>query len=199
MAIVKNLAPRRRRSTQAGRRRPKERTCSDMKTARLVIMGVSGSGKTTTGQAIANRLALPFVDGDDLHPRENKQKMASGTPLTDADREPWLNTIGEKLAQAEDGLVIVCSALKKRYRDTIRNAAPDTVFIHLEGSQELIESRIAHRDHEFMPSSLLASQFTTLEPLEHAEAHLVVSIENTPSEIAQQVADHLDSEGYRIS
>jgi len=170
-----------------------------MKTARLVIMGVSGSGKTTTGQAIAQRLALPFVDGDDLHPRENKEKMASGTPLTDADREPWLNIIGENLAQAKNGLVIVCSALKKHYRDTIRKAAPDTVFIHLEGTQELIESRIAHRDHEFMPSSLLASQFATLEPLEESEAHLEVSIENTPAEIAEQVANHLASDGYRIS
>lgn len=170
-----------------------------MKTARLVIMGVSGSGKTTTGQAIARQLDLPFVDGDDLHPAENKAKMASGTPLTDIDREPWLQIIGEKLSGAPDGIVVVCSALKKSYRDAIRVAAPDAFFIHLEGSQELIESRIADREHEFMPANLLASQFATLEPLDDTEAHVNVSIEKTPAEVAALVARHLQTEGYRIS
>jgi len=170
-----------------------------MKTARLIIMGVSGSGKTTTGQAIARKLGLPFIDGDDLHPPENKAKMASGEPLNDADREPWLAIIGDKLANAADGIVVVSSALKKRYRDMIRAAAPDAFFVHLQGSQELIESRIAHRDHEYMPPSLLASQFAILEPLENSEAHIKVSIEYTPEEIARHVQEHLAAQGYRTS
>jgi len=94
---------------------------------------------------------------------------------------------------------VVCSALKKSYRDAIRVAAPDAFFVHLEGSQELIESRISDREHEFMPSSLLASQFATLEPLDETEAHVNVSIERTPEEIAMLVENHLQAEGYRIS
>lgn len=159
-----------------------------MRTSHLAIMGVSGSGKTTSGKAIARELGLPFIDGDDLHPPENKKKMAAGTALTDADRAPWLEIVGEKLAAYESGLVIVCSALKRSYRDRIRSARPDTAFIFLDGSPELIASRIAHRDHEFMPSSLLASQFKTLEPLEEDEEHLRVSIEHSPAEIAERVA-----------
>lgn len=162
-----------------------------MSTSHLAIMGVSGSGKTTSGKAIARKLDLPFVDGDDLHSPENKKKMASGTPLTDADRTSWLAEIGRQLAAAPNGLVIVCSALKRTYRDQIRAARPDTAFIFLDGSQELIASRIAHRDHEFMPSSLLASQFKALEPLESDEAHLSVSIEKTPEQIAAQVAEYV--------
>lgn len=167
-----------------------------MKTIRLVVMGVSGSGKTTVGQEIAKELNLPFIDGDDLHPAENKAKMASGEPLTDSDREPWLEIIGNELAAATNGLVIVCSALKKSYRDTIRRAAPDAFFIHLHGSQELIESRIADRDHEFMPSTLLASQFAALEPLDETEAHLAVSIEGSPQKITAVVEDYLRAQGH---
>lgn len=170
-----------------------------MKIARLVIMGVSGSGKTTTGHAIARQLHLPFIDGDDLHPAVNKAKMANGTPLTDADRDPWLTEIGETLSAAADGIVVACSALKKSYRDTIRSAAPDAFFVHLVGSQELIASRISGRKHEFMPSTLLSSQFETLEPLDRSESHLNVSVEKTPGEIARLVKNHLQAEGYRIS
>ena len=160
----------------------------------LVVMGVQGSGKSTSGRAIAAALALPFIDGDDLHPVSNKEKMASGHPLTDADREPWLEAIGTALA---DGLargestVIACSALKRRYRDLIRSFAPDTRFVHLAGNQDLIAERLTHRDHEYMPPTLLDSQFDTLEPLEADEAGIRVDISLTPAEIAAFVAAEL--------
>ena len=160
----------------------------------LVVMGVQGSGKSTSGRAIAAALALPFIDGDDLHPVSNKEKMASGHPLTDADREPWLEAIGTALA---DGLargestVIACSALKRRYRDLIRSFAPDIRFVHLAGNQDLIAERLTHRDHEYMPPTLLDSQFDTLEPLEADEAGIRVDISLTPAEIAAFVAAEL--------
>ena len=160
----------------------------------LVVMGVQGSGKSTSGRAIAAALAMPFIDGDDLHPVSNKEKMASGHPLTDADREPWLEAIGTALA---DGLargestVIACSALKRRYRDLIRSFAPDTRFVHLAGNQDLIAERLTHRDHEYMPPTLLDSQFDTLEPLEADEAGIRVDISLTPAEIAAFVAAEL--------
>ncbi len=160
----------------------------------LVVMGVQGSGKSTSGRAIAAALALPFIDGDDLHPVSNKEKMASGHPLTDADRAPWLEAIGTALA---DGLargestVIACSALKRRYRDLIRSFAPDTRFVHLSGAQRLIAERLTHRDHEYMPPTLLDSQFETLEPLEADEAGIRVDISLTPAEIAAFVAAEL--------
>ena len=160
----------------------------------LIVMGVQGSGKSTSGQAIAAALALPFIDGDDLHPLSNKEKMASGHPLTDADREPWLEAIGTALA---DGLargestVIACSALKRRYRDLIRSFAPETRFVHLAGNRGLIAERLTHRDHEYMPPTLLDSQFETLEPLEADEAGIPVDISLTPAEIAAFVATAL--------
>ena len=160
----------------------------------LVVMGVQGSGKSTSGRAIAQALSLPFIDGDDLHPVSNKDKMASGHPLTDEDRKPWLEAIGKALA---DGLargestVIACSALKRRYRDLIRSFAPDTRFVHLAGNRGLIAERLTHREHEYMPPTLLDSQFETLEPLEADEAGIPVDISLTPPEIGAFVAEAL--------
>ena len=160
----------------------------------LVVMGVQGSGKSTSGRAIADALSLPFIDGDDLHPVSNKEKMASGHPLTDADRKPWLEAIGAALA---DGLargestVIACSALKRRYRDLIRSYAPETRFVHLAGNRSLIAERLTHRDHEYMPPALLDSQFETLEPLEADEPGIPVDISLAPAEIAAVVAKAL--------
>ena len=132
----------------------------------VVVMGVSGSGKTTVAELLAKELGWPFVEGDRLHPPANVEKMRQGIPLTDADRAPWLDRIGEELkvwaAEARSG-VMTCSALKRAYRDRIRFARPDVRFVYLKGSQTLIESRVAVRHHEYMPASLLKSQFDTLE------------------------------------
>ena len=160
----------------------------------LVVMGVQGCGKSTVGSAVARHLGLEFIDGDDLHSAANKEKMASGQPLTDADRHPWLSAIGqamaEKLAEGTTA-VVACSALKRSYRDLIRSFAPQTRFIHLTGSQELIAERISGRDHEYMPPTLLDSQFQTLEPLGDDEAGLEVSVTDSPERIAVLVERYL--------
>lgn len=144
---------------------------------RVVVMGVSGCGKTTIGDLVARELGVPFLDGDSLHPVENVAKMAAGTPLTDEDRWPWLATVGAELAKAGDGgLVLACSALRRSYRDAIREQAPDTVFLHLHGTKEVLGSRLEGRSGHFMPTTLLDSQLATLEPLEADEAGFVVDI-----------------------
>ena len=131
----------------------------------LVVMGVSGSGKSTVGARLAARLQVPFKDGDALHPAANIAKMASGHPLTDADRGPWLDRVAAKIAAwraAKSGGVIACSALKRAYRD--RLAAPDVTFVYLEETPETISARLTHRPGHFMPAALVASQFDALEP-----------------------------------
>ena len=133
----------------------------------LVVMGVSGSGKSTVAAGIAEALGLGFIDGDGLHSPESVALMQAGTPLTDADRWPWLERIAARLAdEAEwpDGLVIACSALRRAYRDRIRAGAPGVRFVFLDGPAELIRERIAGRSGHYMPESLLASQLATLEP-----------------------------------
>ncbi len=132
----------------------------------LIVMGVSGSGKTTIAELLAKRLGWPFMEGDRLHPAANVEKMRQGIPLTDGDRAPWLDRIGEELkswaAEGQSG-VMTCSALKRAYRDRIRSARPDVRFVYLKGSEALIAGRVAARHHEYMPASLLRSQFDTLE------------------------------------
>ena len=134
----------------------------------VVVMGVSGSGKSTFGLALARRLGLEFVDADALHPAANRRKMAAGIPLDDADRAPWLDAVAEVLA---DGPVVVaCSALRRRYRERLRQAAPDLALVLLEGSRDLLAARLEARIHEFMSPTLLDSQLDTLErpgPDEH--------------------------------
>ena len=132
-------------------------------------MGVSGSGKTSVGIALAAALGVPFRDADDLHPAANVAKMAAGIALTDDDRIPWLALVGAELAAASEGLVIACSALRRVYREAILAAAPSTRFVFLDGSRGLLESRMQHRDGHFMPASLLDSQLATLEPLAEDE------------------------------
>jgi beta-N-acetylhexosaminidase len=144
---------------------------------RIIVMGVSGCGKTTIGDLVARELGVPFLDGDSLHPVENVAKMAAGTPLTDEDRWPWLATVGSELEAAGDGgLVLACSALRRSYRDAIRAQAPDTVFLHLHGSKEVLRARTEGRTGHFMPPALLESQLATLEPLEADERGVVVDI-----------------------
>ncbi|GAA3753591.1 gluconokinase [Microbacterium kribbense] len=143
----------------------------------VIVMGVSGSGKTTVGSGLAVRLGVPFIDGDDLHPQSNIDKMAAGHALTDDDRWPWLARIGQALTDAEaTGMVIACSALKRAYRDAIGAQEPRAVFIHLSASRDLIAQRLAERSGHFMPASLLDSQFAALEPLAREEPGAVVDV-----------------------
>lgn len=133
--------------------------------APVVVMGVSGSGKSTVGTALAQRLRVPFIDADTLHPRANIAKMAAGEPLDDDDRFPWLDRVGEWLAAHRRGGVVSCSALKRKYRDQLRGHCPRVEFLHLAGSPALISGRLAARTGHFMPAALVHSQFKALEPL----------------------------------
>ncbi|WP_199255849.1 gluconokinase [Mycolicibacterium mengxianglii] len=142
----------------------------------IVVMGVSGSGKSTVGAALAQRLRVPFADADDFHPDANIAKMSSGTPLTDDDRYPWLEAVGQWLAAHPDGGVMSCSALKRKYRDQLRRHLPQIQFVHLSGTTDVIGRRQASRPGHFMPASLLASQFQTLEPLTPDENGLVIDV-----------------------
>lgn len=157
----------------------------------VVVMGVSGSGKTTVGELMGQGLGLPYRDGDDLHPQANIDKMAAGEPLTDADRWPWLELIGRWLTEHPDGGIIGCSALKRSYRDLIREYAPSTVFVHVHGTHRLLTERMKHRRGHFMPASLLESQFATLEPLAEDETGRVFDIAPPPEEVARQATDWL--------
>jgi gluconokinase len=155
----------------------------------VVVMGVSGSGKSTVGAALAQRLRVPFADADDFHPPANIEKMTAGQPLSDDDRYPWLEAIGEWLAaRCSDGGVMSCSALKRRYRDQLRSHCPDLILLHLAGSPEVIGRRQASRPGHFMPASLLASQFDTLEPLQPNELGVTIDVDQ---DIDAVVEDYL--------
>jgi gluconokinase len=155
----------------------------------VVVMGVSSSGKSTVGELLARRLGVPYVDADDLHPQANVDKMAAGHPLNDEDRWPWLAKVGAALTEAEvTGLVIACSALKRSYRDAILAEEPRAVFVQLDGSRELLETRMEHRHGHFMPVSLLDSQLDTLEPLQPDEPGFVIEIDQTPEQIVDAAA-----------
>jgi gluconokinase len=140
----------------------------------IVVMGVSGSGKSTVGAALAQRLRVPFGDADDFHPAANIAKMKSGRPLDDDDRYPWLEIIGDWLTDHRSGGVMSCSALKRKYRVQLRRHCPEVVFLHLSGTPALIGKRQASRPGHFMPASLLASQFETLEPLDPDERGITI-------------------------
>lgn len=153
----------------------------------IVVMGVSGSGKSTVGAALAQRLRVPFADADDFHSPENIAKMSTGHPLTDADRAPWLDALGEWLAaRGAGGGVMSCSALKRAYRDRLRSFRPDTLFVHLEGSLEVIARRQAGRPGHFMPTSLLTSQFATLEPLGADEHGITIDVDQSVDAIVEE-------------
>lgn len=159
----------------------------------IVAMGVSGSGKSTVGAALAQRLRVPFADADDFHPPANIAKMTAGEALDDDDRGPWLEAIGEWLtAHAGTGGVMSCSALKRNYRDTLRQHAPSTEFLHLHGSREVIARRQASRPGHFMPASLLDSQFAILQPLAPDERGQVVDVDQSIDAIVQAYVDQHD-------
>jgi gluconokinase len=152
----------------------------------VVVMGVSGSGKTTVGEGIAKAMAWDYAEGDTFHSDANVAKMASGTPLTDEDRWPWLRAIGEWLSGHEastHSAVVTCSALRRVYRDLLRDGRPDLRFCHVQADAELIKERLDHRSGHYMPPSLLPSQLATLEPLRDDEPGVVVSVAGTPEEI----------------
>ncbi|MDO4919834.1 gluconokinase [Kocuria sp.] len=160
----------------------------------VVVMGVSGSGKTTIGTLVAHELGVEFLDGDSLHPIENVEKMAAGTPLEDEDRWPWLETVGRRLhehGERGEGLVIACSALKRVYRERIRSQAPSALFLHLDGTLEVLTRRIEGRSGHFMPASLLASQIATLEPLEQAEGGYVLNIDQPVADMVREAVGRL--------
>lgn len=142
-------------------------------------MGVSGSGKSTVGAALAQRLGVRFADADHFHPRANIAKMKAGIPLDDDDRYPWLEAVSRWLVEhSEQGGVMSCSALKRKYRDRLRNHCPQTEFVHLSGSPEVIAARQASRPGHFMPASLMASQFATLEPLAPDERGVTLDVDH---------------------
>lgn len=157
---------------------------------RVVVMGVSGAGKSLVGALLAESLQCEFVDGDALHSAANVAKMAAGIPLDDADRADWLSAIAARLASARHeghSLVAACSALKRRYRDVLRGGDTSVVFVHLTGDASLVASRLAHRAGHFMPPSLLASQYDALEPPGDDERALPVDVALAPSEIVAAV------------
>jgi gluconokinase len=161
----------------------------------VVLMGVSGSGKTTIGTLLSRRSGTTFVDADDYHPQANKLKMASGHPLNDEDREPWLQTLNGLLRQwyaSGTGGVLACSALKEKYRATLASGLPEgTVkFVLLDGSKEMIAERLAKRNHEFMNSALLDSQFATLEPPSDA---LSIVNDKPPEEIVDEILQQVQN------
>lgn len=151
----------------------------------IVLMGVTGAGKSTVGTLLAERLGLGFRDADDFHPPSNIAKMSSGTPLTDEDRWPWLDAIGAHLvAHRGAGCVVTCSALKRAYRDRLRAAAPELRFVHLHGDVALVAARQAARQGHFMPASLVASQFATLEPPAPEEGVITLDVAASPEALA---------------
>ena len=160
-------------------------------TLHLLVMGVSGSGKSTIGAKLAEALALPFGDADAFHPASNVQKMSAGIPLTDEDRWPWLDALGAWLAAQTGGGIIACSALKRSYRDRLRAAVPGLRILHLSGQAGIITARQAAREGHFMPPSLMASQFATLEPPTPDEAALVLDITAPPEVLILQATAQL--------
>ena len=157
---------------------------------RIVVMGVSGCGKSSVGIALAEALGARFIDGDDLHPEANKAKMGAGIPLDDSDRWPWLDLVGQELAEGS-ATVIACSALKRAYRDRIRAAAPKTFFVHLDGSREILSQRLGARTGHFMPATLLESQLAILEPLGSDESGCVLNVERAISDLVAQAREAL--------
>lgn len=169
-----------------------------MKLAGIVVMGVSGAGKTTVGALLAERLGWPFEDGDSFHPPANVEKMRAGTPLTDEDRWPWLRAIAARIAVARSqgaGVVVACSALKRAYRDALRDGRSDIRFLHLTGEPALIMARQAARQGHYMPASLVASQFATLEPPDTEADVIDLEVEAEPPAIVQKAVAALRRRG----
>ncbi len=157
----------------------------------VVVMGVSATGKTHVGQRLAPELGCAFVEGDSYHPEANIVKMEAGTPLTDEDRAPWLQALADELERREtagESSVVTCSALRRAYRDVLRTGSPELFFVHLHAPFEVLLGRMSQRTKHFMPTSLLQSQFDTLEPLEPDEAGAVVDVTPPLEEVVRTAA-----------
>lgn len=156
----------------------------------FIVMGVSGTGKTSVGEAVAEKLKFKLIDGDDLHLRANIIKMQQGIPLNDEDREPWLERINDaafSLRQKNESAIIICSALKKKYRDQIRQDNENIYFLFLQGSFELILTRMKQREGHFMKAEMLKSQFNTLEPPKNDENNVIfIDIDATFEKVVEQ-------------
>ena len=158
----------------------------------VILMGVSGSGKTTIGRLLADQLGWEYIEGDDHHPPQNVQKMAGGIPLNDTDRQPWLERLHGILSahtQAHQPIVLACSALKQRYRQTLAAGLPKVHFVYLKGNDELIARRLAERPHHYMKAGMLASQF---EALQEPEDALTVDITQNPQVICRIIRKSLN-------
>jgi gluconokinase len=167
--------------------------CNEEVQVIVVIMGVSGSGKTTVGERLAARLGCGFSDADEFHSDANKAKMAAGTPLTDADRQPWLQAMHEAIVERAgqgDDHVFACSALKRRYREVLRGDADDVRLVFLDGPREVLAERVGSRRGHFFASTLLDDQLANLEAPGEDEA-LNVDIRNKPDDIVEQIAQAL--------
>jgi carbohydrate kinase (thermoresistant glucokinase family) len=166
----------------------------------VVMMGVSGSGKSTVAALLAAALGCQFQEGDDLHPRANVEKMRSGTPLTDADRMPWLRKIAEEIdgwrGRGECG-VVTCSALKRSYRDIIIGDRHDVALVYMKGSRELIHQRMVARHEHFMPVALLDSQFATLEEPTPDEHPIIADVSGKPADIAHEIVCQLEARQHQ--
>lgn len=171
---------------------------------RWVIMGVSGCGKSEIGARFAAKLNLELIEGDAFHPPANIAKMAAGSPLNDVDRQGWLQVLRDRVhyaRQAGTGLVLSCSALKRAYRDILREGDPDLTFVHLTGDHDVIANRMKARPGHFMPISLLESQFRDLEPLQADERSIVLNIDTSPESLVEQILDasrQVKSEGENV-
>lgn len=161
----------------------------------IVVMGVSGCGKTTVARSLAARLGWDFGEGDDLHPAENIGKMSAGEPLTDADRRPWLARIVAWTVAARGDTVVSCSALRRSYRDQLREAGGRTLFVHLDLPEPELRRRMAGRSGHFMPADLLPSQLATLERLQPDEEGVVITEPLPTGAVVEQVLEHLGSSG----
>ena len=161
----------------------------------VVAMGVCGSGKTSVGKVIASRLSWTFIEGDDLHPSTNKTKMASGVPLTDQDRWPWLDAIADRMRKIDNAggsAVVACSALRQVYRDRLRRSGADLRFLHLTGDIALIRRRMESRGGHFMPAGLLDSQLAILEPAGPDETLYEVDISGSVSDLAEAAIESVN-------